>query len=135
MHALTKAEKIYLIDDDEIFRFATKRFIEIKQLAGSIEVFANGKRAIDHIMTHCQNPDGCIPQIILLDINMPIMDGWDFLGELEKIDTDIKSKTAIYLLTSSIDDRDIARANKISLVKDYVVKPVDDDKIYKIFAR
>ena len=134
MQAVTKAEKVYLIDDDEIFQFATKRFIEIKQLADSIEVFGNGKRAIDHIKSNCQNPDGCIPEIILLDINMPIMDGWEFLSELEKIDTDIKSKTAIYLLTSSIDDRDIARAKKINLVKDYVVKPVDDEKLKKIFA-
>ena len=134
MQTMTKAEKVYLIDDDDIFQFATKRFIEIKQFADSIEVFANGKRAIDHILHHCKNPDGCVPEVILLDINMPIMDGWDFLNELENIDTDIKSKTAIYLLTSSIDDRDMARASKIGLVKDYVIKPVDEEKLKKIFA-
>ena len=134
MQATTKAEKVYLIDDDEIFQFATKRFIEIKQFADSIEVFSNGKRAIDHILNNCKKPDGCVPEVILLDINMPIMDGWDFLKELENIDTDIKLKTSIYLLTSSIDDRDIARASKIGLVKDYVIKPVDEEKLKKIFA-
>lgn len=133
MNAVYKAKSVYLIDDDEIFQFATKRFIEIKNLSKSIEIFANGKRALDHILTQKKGDDSFLPEIILLDLNMPIMDGWDFLMEMEKLDISMKQNTIVYILSSSIDDKDIARANKISLVRDYVIKPVDEEKLNKIF--
>lgn len=133
MKVMHKAKSVYLIDDDEIFQFATKRYIEIKKLSKSIEVFANGKRALDHILAQKKGEDSLLPEIILLDLNMPVMDGWDFLMEMEKLDVSIKENTIIYILSSSIDDKDIARAHAISLVKDYVIKPVDEEKLNKIF--
>lgn len=133
MSVMYKAQSVYLIDDDEIFQFATKRYIEIKKLSKRIEVFANGKRALDHILAQKKGEDSLLPEIILLDLNMPVMDGWDFLMEMEKLDVSIKENTIIYILSSSIDDKDIARAHAISLVKDYVIKPVDEEKLSKIF--
>lgn len=65
-----------------------------------------------------------IPQIIFLDLNMPVMDGWEFLNEFSKIKNQIRKKIDLYVVSSSIDSRDIERAKSIDIVSDYLTKPI-----------
>jgi response regulator RpfG family c-di-GMP phosphodiesterase len=66
---------------------------------------------------------------------MPIMDGWQFLEEFSAIKNKLHKNINIYLVTSSIDERDIEKANKISDVKEYLIKPISEDKILEVFEK
>ncbi len=118
-------ESVCIIDDDSIYINLVRKIIELRRLSYSVLVFNNGKEAIDFfkesIMTQ-EQPE--IPQIILLDLNMPVMDGWEFLGEFSKIKNKIQDKIDLYVVSSSIDSRDIDRAKSIDIVSDYLTKPI-----------
>jgi CheY-like chemotaxis protein len=120
-----------IIDDDSIFHLTTRILIESHNIHKNILVFKNGKEAIDYIKDHKGNSDS-LPDIILLDLNMPVMDGWDFLEEFLPIKDDCSKEIIIYIVSSSVDQNDIERAEKISAVKKYIVKPVDRYKLGKI---
>ena len=75
-----------------------------------------------------------IPDVIFLDLNMPIMDGWEFLDEFLKIPRSLKKRITLYVVSSSIDPRDINRAKSISLVEDYLIKPITYEELKKVFS-
>src|SRR5690606_3191853 len=105
----------YIIDDDDIYIFGIKKLIQIKQLCKNLLVFNNGQEAIDHIKS-INSPHEEFPDIILLDINMPVMDGWEFLDEYAKINPQLKKSTTIYMVSSSINPQDIERAEQAAEV-------------------
>ena len=76
-----------------------------------------------------------LPDIIFLDLNMPVMDGWEFLNEFIKIKNSLHKKITLYVVSSSIDPRDLERAKSFNLVTDYLIKPIELKKFEKIFAR
>lgn len=116
-------KNLLLIDDDEIFTFLTKKTIENTQLVDQIKVFGNGQDAIDFLENAADNTE-LLPEVILLDINMPILDGWGFLEEFILLKPNIGKKITIYIVTTSISPHDLDRANNISEVSDFVIKPV-----------
>lgn len=120
-----------LIDDDEVFVFLTKKAIERTHLVELIRVFSNGLDAIDFLREHSDNVDA-LPEIILLDLSMPIMDGWQFLDQFSKLAPKIDKKIIIYLCSSSISPNDIQLAKKNSLVTDYVIKPITKEKLIEL---
>ena len=87
------------------------------------KAFYNGQEALNEIMSHLGNPEK-LPELILLDINMPVMNGWDFLDELEKIKKDIPKIPRVSMMTSSSLDNDMARALNYSNVKEFITKPL-----------
>lgn len=100
---MKKISSIYIIDDDPIVVFGMRKMLENIAKCEKLHTFENGKLAIDSIQN--SNPQGEeIPQIIFLDINMPIMDGWQFLKEFIAINLD--RKIVINIITSSIDSLD-----------------------------
>lgn len=115
-----------LIDDDEVFVFLTKKAIERTHL-----VEFNGLDAIDFLRENSNNVDA-LPEIILLDLSMPIMDGWQFLDQFSKLAPKIEKKIIIYLCSSSISPNDIQLAKKNSLVTDYVIKPITKEKLIEL---
>lgn len=119
----------YLIDDDEIYIFTTKKLIEKVDFCEEVAVFENGKEAIDAIKFTIKNKNE-LPDVILLDLNMPIMDGWQFLDEFIRIKS--KKNIKIYIVSSSIDPSDIARANTYNMVSNYIVKPISREKLQEI---
>lgn len=125
-------EKVCIIDDDNIYINLMKKIIEIKKLSDSILIFNNGKEAIDFFLDSLDNEDN--PQVIFLDLNMPVMDGWQFLQEFSKIKNKIKNKIEIYVVSSSINSKDIERAKSIDIVSDYLTKPIKLDDFEKILA-
>ncbi len=118
---------IYLIDDDDIFKFLTCKVIEETQKVGQIKMFQNGQTAIDEIRIAIGCKDD-LPELILLDLSMPIMDGWNFLDEMRLLKPLINSEIIIYIVSSTISPKDIQKVNSYSEVKDYVIKPITRQK-------
>ncbi|HVD99234.1 MAG TPA: response regulator [Cytophagaceae bacterium] len=125
---------VCLIDDDEVYQFIFRRQVEISNLASQILIFPNGQKGFDYLKNALKDP-GSLPKYIFLDINMPIMDGWQFLEEFSAIKNELTEDIHIYLVTSSIDERDIEKANKISDVKEYLIKPISEHKILQVFEK
>lgn len=128
---MRKVNTLYLVDDDDIFQFLTRRIIEETKLVKEIKVFSNGLRALEFLKSVQDTPEA-LPEIILLDLSMPIMDGWDFLEEYIMLRPFLGKKISIYIVSSSIAPSDIRRAQSISEVTDYIIKPVTVEKFEEI---
>ncbi|MES2239616.1 MAG: response regulator [Bacteroidota bacterium] len=120
-----------LIDDDDIFVFLTKKAIQTTNLVELIKVFGNGLDAINFLKDNC-NDLSVLPEVILLDLSMPIMDGWQFLDEFIKLVPKIDKKITIYICSSSISPSDVLLAKNNNLVSDYIIKPVSKEKLIEL---
>ncbi|MFC5684103.1 response regulator [Flavobacterium sp. MAHUQ-51] len=124
-----KLNCILLIDDDAATNFINRRVIEKADITENIFTALNGKEAINFLTNkgnHQKEEDAVYPQpnLILLDINMPIMDGWEFLEAYEKLDENQKSKIIIVMLTTSFNPDDKTRAEKIETISGFKNKPL-----------
>lgn len=127
------AKKLFLVDDDEIFRVAAEVLIKSNGLADQVVQLKNGLEAYDALMEHENNPEA-LPEILFLDINMPVMNGWELLEEIKNGPEIIRNNVQIHILTSSIDPRDLVLSKTYGFIKGYITKPlteVDLDKIAK----
>ena len=79
--------------------------------------------------------ENLLPDIIFLDLNMPVMDGWEFLNEFLKIKNNLNKKITLYVVSSSIDPRDLERVKSFNMVTDYLIKPIELKKFEKIFDK
>jgi CheY-like chemotaxis protein len=131
---MTKVKTLSLIDDDDIFVFLTKKAIEQTNLVELIKVFGNGLDGINFLKENKGNVDA-LPEIILLDLSMPIMNGWQFLEEFAKLNPFIGKRISIYICSSSISPDDIAKAKTISEVSDYIIKPITKDKLIDLIKK
>jgi CheY-like chemotaxis protein len=125
----TKLVSILLVDDDEINNFISVKLIKKTLINTEIKTCLNGKFAIDLLAETQQAAPDQLPDFILLDINMPIMNGWEFLEEYERLGIDPNGKTKIYIISSSVFNNDISKAKSHTLVKDLITKPLSVDKI------
>ena len=125
-------ETIFLIDDDLIQLKVAGKMIE--QVIGSrkIKTFLEAESALDFIKNHLEKPV-FLPDTILLDLNMPEMNGWDFLEVFEEIKPLITKEIKVYILTSSQDDADMEKSTGYPSVFGYIVKPLTREKITKLF--
>lgn len=130
---MRKINDIAIIDDDPITVFGLRKLIGIAVDCQKIESFANGKLAVEEIKQKLEK-EQAIPEIIFLDINMPIMDGWEFLKEF--INLPIPSKVKINVVTSSIDPYDKKQwefyKDKTHHLITFNQKPIDRNKITEI---
>lgn len=128
-----------IIDDDDMYVSLITKVIDIRHLAENLLIFKNGKEALDYFvlaLKNLQNKNSRpIPQVILLDLNMPVMDGWEFLTELNKHDFSALKDSTLYIVSSSINPLDMERSKDISLVKDFIVKPIAPGDLVNIFAK
>ena len=131
---MTTLKTLTLVDDDDISVFLTTKIIEQTNLVDLIKVFGNGLDAINFLKENKNNVDA-LPDIILLDLNMPIMNGWQFLEKYNKLNPTIGKKITIYICSSSISPDDITRAKTISEVSDYIIKPITKDKLIDLIKK
>lgn len=118
---MKKIDLVCIVEDDPTHLFITKKYIELSGLVENIMVYKNGKEAYDKLNAIFISSEK-LPEIILLDLNMPVWDGWQFLEEFTKIPID--SKIHIYILTSSDSEEDKSLALKYNLNSNYLVKPI-----------
>ncbi len=119
---------ILLIDDDAVSNMINTKIIK-KNFDFTVNAFTNAKVALDQLMHWTKSANGESPQIIFLDINMPLMDGWEFLEEYQKFPESLLSICKVYMLTSSIDLDDIEKAKTYPLVSDFISKPLTSEKL------
>jgi CheY-like chemotaxis protein len=129
---LEKLPLIGIIDDDKIYQFMLTRLIKNNMLSERIVTFMDGEKAIQYLSENKADTKN-IPDIIFLDINMPIMDGWQFLEEYANIKAELKKKIVIIMLSSSVNPIDVERANKITEIADYIVKPIKSEELKRVF--
>ncbi|AIZ43654.1 response regulator [Cellulophaga baltica] len=124
-------ENACVIDDDPISVFGLKKTIRETKFCKEIIVYENGFEAINGLKD-LLNTNGNIPPIIFLDLNMPIMDGWDFLEDFIKIPEENRNNVRIYIVSSSVDPRDLIKAKSYSEVNNFFVKPVTTNDLQKV---
>ena len=114
---------VCIIDDDHIFVYGAKRLMQKLDFYEDLSEFVNGQEALDHLKSMAQNGD-VLPSLIFLDLNMPIMNGWEFLEELDNTPGIDLNGVSIYIMSSSVDPRDLERIQQYPVVKNYVLKPM-----------
>jgi len=125
--------QILLVDDDDVTNFLSKEMLRLYMPSPQIDIALNGQEAVEYLLSKVK--DGAnLPDLILLDINMPIMDGWDFLAEFDKIKGPGFEKIHIIMFTSSVYYEDIDRARSYASVQNIYSKPLDEQKIREIIA-
>ncbi len=122
-----------IIDDDPIFIYGTKRIMKEVEFAENIIVYNNGQDAVDGLKKII-NEGGLLPDVIFLDLNMPIMNGWEFLEEYKNCQHDESKNTIIYIISSSVDPRDLERVKHYNQVDTYILKPITPDDLGKILG-
>jgi response regulator RpfG family c-di-GMP phosphodiesterase len=128
-----KTVSVLLIDDDEINNFISIKLIKKALLNTEIMACLNGKFAIEQLSAIQRQDPSKLPDYILLDINMPIMNGWEFLEEYNRLNIDPEGKSRIYIISSSVFSNDINKARSYPLVKDFISKPLNVEKIKELF--
>lgn len=129
-----KYRTVMLIDDNEIDNLINQKMIEAASITEYIYTHTGAKSAIEFLrnMEKIDVADKVLPDVIFLDIDMPLMDGFQFLDEFEKLSTSSKKKCKIVMLTSSINPQDFNRSKKYENVKLYLNKPLSHESIVKL---
>ncbi|MCS7019658.1 MAG: response regulator [Cytophagales bacterium] len=122
---------VMLVDDNDTDNFISKRIIEITKFAPKIEVKNSGKSALEYLENAKDNP-ALLPDLIFLDINMPIVDGFSFLFEFSRFPENVKQKCKIVVLSSSDNKRDIERIINEKYVITFITKPLTDEALKKV---
>ena len=117
-----------VIDDDSIVRLMSEVMIFNYKVAKKTITFEQGKAALDYFKQFKNQPE-MLPELILLDINMPVMNGWGFIQRFAKLQPTLSRKVVIYLVSSSVDPSDQSRASELESVSGFVIKPVSKNAL------
>ena len=112
-----------IIDDDSIFIYGIKRIMKEIDFCDEIIVYTNGESALNELGSLVQE-EKKLPDIILLDLDMPVMGGWVFLDDFVKIPNHNQDHLSLYILSSSINPSDIEKAKNYPIVNNFISKPV-----------
>lgn len=122
---------VMLVDDNDTDNFISKRIIEITKFAKRVEIKNSGKSALQYLEDNQGNPDN-LPDLIFLDINMPIVDGFVFLFEFEMFPEELKKKCKVVILSSSDNKRDIEKIVDNEYVIKFITKPLTDNALNEV---
>ncbi len=113
---------ILLIDDDEPTNYLNKKLIREAGCADYVVTKESGEEGLDYLVS-CAEGAGTLPELIFLDINMPAMNGWEFLDEYRKLDESIQSEVLLVMLSTSLNPDDRKRAESMEEVAGFINKP------------
>lgn len=114
---------IWIVDDDPIYQVIVNKIVQRSDRFSAVSSFKNGKEALGALKEALQGKVS-FPDIILLDINMPVMDGWEFMEEVEVIMPQINTKINVYIVSSSIAIEDKNKAKNYINILGYISKPI-----------
>ena len=123
---------VCLIDDDNIYQYTARILVESTGLVKQIKSFYNGFEAINWFRDQKNIDSETLPDVIFLDINMPVMNGWEFLEEYNKLHTRLPKPIVVYVVSSSVDSSDMQKSRTYNAVSDYLVKPVNRSKYQEL---
>ncbi|MDF0708984.1 response regulator [Flagellimonas okinawensis] len=129
-----KPINVFVVDDDDIYQFTIGVTLKSIPEVGTIKTFNDGAAALEHITVH-KNDENELPDIIFLDINMPVMDGFQFMEEFNELLPKLTKRVKVYMVSSSIDPKDMQKAKRIDEICDYLVKPLKSSYIKEIVLK
>jgi CheY-like chemotaxis protein len=115
--------KVFIIDDDDISLFLSSLVLEESGFAAMVQTYTSADAALQQLS---DSEETDLPEVILLDLNMPGKSGWEFLETLTQSEKKFQNRTIVFILTSSIAASDKARSNNFHLVKGFLHKPLDE---------
>ncbi len=127
--------KVICIDDDPIALLLSKMVIARANFASNVITLNNGEEAIAYLCKEQDKSHEMEDLLILLDLNMPVMDGWEFLEQFSQNLYDSYKNAKIILLSSSIDPNDIRKSQDFRMVLDFLPKPLTKDMLEKIITK
>lgn len=124
---MKKLKCVLLVDDDSINNFINERLIKKIDLTEEVNISLNGKEALEYLLKRSSEGKN-VPELILLDINMPVMDGFEFLDSFQKLELPNKNSIIIVMLTTSTNPSDTERLENTG-VAGYINKPLTEQKL------
>ena len=124
---------VCIIDDDDVFQYTILHTLQVHKSVNHIIPFTDGAEAMTFLKANINN-DQELPDVIFLDINMPVMDGYGFMQQYESLIPNLAKKITVYILSSSVDLVDFDKTKKSNQVTDYIVKPIRDNQLTRILA-
>ncbi|PJJ75895.1 CheY-like chemotaxis protein [Thermoflavifilum aggregans] len=126
MNAVAKYHLIMIVDDNYIDRYVAESCLKKLQVCEQVVSLESGQEALQYLQSHESSPES-VPDIILLDIRMPGMDGFEFLDAFSKLPASIREHCEIVMLSSTIDPYDLDRIRQHEIVKRFLSKPFSKD--------
>lgn len=121
---------LLVIDDDDINIFIIKKIVEKTGYNINMVAKTNGQLAIDYLNSLSENNES-FPQLVLIDINMPVLNGWEFLEAYDKLG--VAQRVDMYMLSSSVYENDIEKAKTYKTVKGFISKPLSINRLIELF--
>ena len=130
-------KKVLCVDDDSISLTISQMLLKRTGFADEVVTAIDGSDALDYFESlFAQEPSEAVvaPELILLDINMPVMNGWQFLEEYAHLRSDLQKNITIYMVSSSVDEYDIRKSKEFKTVSDYIIKPIQKEKFSQVLS-
>lgn len=129
--AKTRFQKVMLVDDNAIDLYITTKIIKKNKFAETINHFTSALSALEFLKENETNFT-VLPQIVFVDIYMPLMSGFEFMEEYDKLSSDLKNHCKVYIISSSIDENDIKKANEDPNIVAFQVKTITTEFLNSI---
>lgn len=133
-----KLNCVLLVEDDPGHNFLARSVIARTALTKNVRSVSNGREALEYVSGHGKFKESGIyprPQLVLLDINMPVMSGWEFLREYHKLDESYKQGVMIVMLTTSDNPDELARGRAMPDISDFMCKPLTAEALEGMIRR
>lgn len=127
-----KLDKVLLVDDSDADNFIHQRVIKKADITHQIIVKKSGQEALEYLSTLVDETLYPVPNLVFLDINMPGMNGWEFLEHYEKLPLNQKAEIIVCMLTTSISETDKKKAETLPQIKSYQHKPLTQESLMEV---
>ena len=125
--------RVFIIDDDPIHQRIAQIMISKHNLFDEYFSYTEAQKALDFLEENKKNEES-LPDVILLDLNMPVIDGWDFLETFETLVKEFEKNIRVFIVSSSVDEKDVLRSKSYVAVKGFISKPLSPDIIRSIIV-